>query len=943
MTSISLDTAALEQLHADQKSLLDTIDDLRKHGVGRFVDLPQIIVVGDQSSGKSSVLEAISRVRFPVKDGLCTRFATELVLRTDTRTKIDVQILPAVPTSKSQSFTETQFDKNELPRIIEDAKRTMLQGNTGFSEDVLRVEICGPDIPHLTLVDLPGFYHSEDENQSAAGRKMVDQLVSRYMARKNTIILAVVSARNQLILQKVHSKVNEHDPSRQRTITIVTKPDMLKPGSQEEKNYVREIRTSDAKRLALGWHVLRNRGENEEDISDEGRDKAETEFFQSEPWSSVPSKNCGIDMLRRRLSTLLLTHIKSNLRGIISEIENKIQERQVRLSELGEPRSGPKDLRAYLDKITSQYQILSRNALDGNYSHEFFGGLFPESSNNSPLQGRVPKLRALVRDLNRVFAYILETKGSTEIVLPRKAERNGAVDSDDGEDDDDEQEQHGEDDEEDEDDSEDINEDDEESCDGQKQTLPTYLQPLLAYYHVDEPRRVSFQRAANRLEVQSSANQGNEFPGTSNDRLAVEFFRHQCQPWKRIAREHMRITIGITQMFVEKLLAYVTGPDSKTYSTLLSEVVDPYFEKRWTLLENKMEELLHHYLHGHPQPLETEFITLLGRRNRKNMISEILRDLLKSQPEVFTKEGRTKLARNPSASRRSKFDAAGLINKAETYYQVSLRTFTENMIVLAIENCLIEEIPKILTTEMINNMDDEELDRLASESEDIRLERSEIKEEYDSLKRGLQSCNKYRERKTHFFTELDNERAVPVSTPAPVPSTSIPTPSTSTETANVIIGVPIQPAKTQKPTKPRSIFDVSSDRPALGGFASFSSTSNQLFPNTAAATDRPTKGSGGLFSFSSTPAPFESLSAAGNSSTSPAPLFGKPSVAIYLDLKPAKSQIGTHFHRERVPLLAYRMYAQNLGLEAWQVRGLRASNIFARRMAIKVSLRRSSD
>jgi GTP1/Obg family GTP-binding protein len=92
MANIALDAQVLEQLNGDQKSLFDATDDLLKHGVGQLIDLPQIIVVGDQSAGKSSVLEAISRVRFPIKDGPCTKFAPELVLRDHLESRINVQI-----------------------------------------------------------------------------------------------------------------------------------------------------------------------------------------------------------------------------------------------------------------------------------------------------------------------------------------------------------------------------------------------------------------------------------------------------------------------------------------------------------------------------------------------------------------------------------------------------------------------------------------------------------------------------------------------------------------------------------------------------------------------------------------------------------------------------------------------------------------------------------
>ncbi len=81
-------------LREDHAKLLDVTDRLRDLGLDRHLPLPQLVVCGDQSSGKSSVLESISGVKFPVNEGLCTRFATKVVLRRSAAEAGSVSIEP---------------------------------------------------------------------------------------------------------------------------------------------------------------------------------------------------------------------------------------------------------------------------------------------------------------------------------------------------------------------------------------------------------------------------------------------------------------------------------------------------------------------------------------------------------------------------------------------------------------------------------------------------------------------------------------------------------------------------------------------------------------------------------------------------------------------------------------------------------------------------------
>ena len=187
----------------DHEELLNTIDQLRAQGISRYIDLPQLIVCGDQSSGKSSVLEAVSGLReyhvcrctrsriqrdfsetaltmnrdfqtgFPIKDNLCTRFATELILRRGPEEGAAATIVPGTDRSeadvkKLRAFQPATVNLDDFASLVAGAGEAMGldQNPKAFSNDVLRVEITGPKQPHLTLVDLPGLFWAGNKVQS---------------------------------------------------------------------------------------------------------------------------------------------------------------------------------------------------------------------------------------------------------------------------------------------------------------------------------------------------------------------------------------------------------------------------------------------------------------------------------------------------------------------------------------------------------------------------------------------------------------------------------------------------------------------------------------------------------------------------------------------------------------------------------------------------------
>jgi hypothetical protein len=89
------------------------IDKLRELGIAEMVSLPQLVVVGDQSSGKSSVLESLTGFAFPRAPGLCTRYVTQITCRRDDFAGTDISIIPG-PGSSDERIQELGLFKRSL-------------------------------------------------------------------------------------------------------------------------------------------------------------------------------------------------------------------------------------------------------------------------------------------------------------------------------------------------------------------------------------------------------------------------------------------------------------------------------------------------------------------------------------------------------------------------------------------------------------------------------------------------------------------------------------------------------------------------------------------------------------------------------------------------------------------------------------------------------------
>ena len=362
----------------EQRQLLDAIDTLRAHGVGEVTDLPQLVVCGDQSSGKSSVLEAISGVPFPRDATLCTRYATEVILRRSEENQISVSIVPSkdrelISQQQLRKFERTLEHQHQIAVVFgeaEDAIGLKIRPNA-FSKDILRLEISGPNQPPLTIVDLPGLIQSLTKDQTEHDKMSMDQLVNDYISNRQSIILAVVSAKNDVANQAVLTRARQVDPEGERTLGIITKPDTLKKGRSSEAEYLALVKDK-SKGFRLGWHVVKNLDSEDFSTQTQDRDKAERDFFQTSSFNSLPPSWLGIENLRKRLSTTLFNQIKTKLPCLVMDIQKKIESCQSERSKLGSGRGTLEQQRNYLQDHGNEFQDLCKAAIKGDYDNDFF-------------------------------------------------------------------------------------------------------------------------------------------------------------------------------------------------------------------------------------------------------------------------------------------------------------------------------------------------------------------------------------------------------------------------------------------------------------------------------------------------------------------------------------------------------------------------------------------
>ncbi|CAN4107893.1 unnamed protein product [Withania somnifera] len=324
------------------------------------IELPQVAVVGSQSSGKSSVLEAlVGRDFLPRGSDICTRRPLVLQLLQTKRN----------PDGTDEEWGEFLhlpgkrfYDFNQIRHEIQAETEREAGGNKGVSDKQIRLKIFSPNVLDITLVDLPGITKVPVGDQPSDIEARIRTMIMSYIKLPSCLILAVTPANSDLANSDALQIAGNADPDGYRTIGVITKLDIMDRGTDARNFLLGKVIP-----LRLGYVGIVNR--NQEDIMMNRSIKdalvAEEKFFRSRPVYSDLADHCGVPQLAKKLNQILVQHIKKLLPGLKARISAGLVSVAKEHASYGEITESKAGMGALLLNILSKYSEAFSSMIEG--------------------------------------------------------------------------------------------------------------------------------------------------------------------------------------------------------------------------------------------------------------------------------------------------------------------------------------------------------------------------------------------------------------------------------------------------------------------------------------------------------------------------------------------------------------------------------------------------
>ncbi|KAI1847195.1 hypothetical protein JX265_011870 [Neoarthrinium moseri] len=310
-----------DQMMVLTKKMIEIRNILSKVGQSSTLTLPSIVVIGSQSSGKSSVLESIVGHEFlPKGSNMVTRRPIELTLINTPGIDAEYGEFPDLGLGKVSDFSSIQRTLTELNLAVPDSECV--------SDEPIRLSISSPNVPDLSLIDLPGYIQVVGQGQPLALKQKISELCDKYIQAPN-VILAISAADVDLANSTALRASRRVDPRGERTIGVVTKMDLVDPvrGSSilNDKQYP----------LRLGYVGVVSRIPTTAGLFKKGNAnltsaiaKNENSYFSAHPLEFGPGADVsvGTTTLRKKLMHVLEQTMSASLQSTSDAIQQELEE-----------------------------------------------------------------------------------------------------------------------------------------------------------------------------------------------------------------------------------------------------------------------------------------------------------------------------------------------------------------------------------------------------------------------------------------------------------------------------------------------------------------------------------------------------------------------------------------------------------------------------------------
>ncbi|XP_062527845.1 dynamin-1-like protein isoform X14 [Bombyx mori] len=319
------------------------------------IQLPQIAVLGTQSSGKSSVIESlVGRSFLPRGPGIVTRRPLILQLvyspkegkehRSAEEGTLNLEEWGKFLHTKDKIYTNFEEIRQEIERETD----RMAGSNKGISPEPINLKIYSTTVVNLTLVDLPGITKVPIGDQPEDIENQIRNLIIKYISNPNSIILAVTAANTDMATSEAIKLAKDVDPDGRRTLAVVTKLDLMDAGTDAI-----DILCGRVIPVKLGIIGVVNRSQQDiidkKTITDALKDEA---TYLQRKYPTIATRN-GTPYLAKTLNRLLMHHIRDCLPELKVRVNVMISQFQSLLNSYGEDVS---------DKSQTLLQIITKFA-----------------------------------------------------------------------------------------------------------------------------------------------------------------------------------------------------------------------------------------------------------------------------------------------------------------------------------------------------------------------------------------------------------------------------------------------------------------------------------------------------------------------------------------------------------------------------------------------------